>query len=193
VLAGRVDEMRNGKVYGWAYNSDNPEEHLEVTVNRGGDVVARGSANLFRKDLPDAGIGKGDHAFEISLPPNITSFHGVILVAKSANSGEVPLPIATNDERRVDDLFQVFAQRYDEVLLALKAEIDLLNGVGDLKRDRELAAIPEFDRRLSELEKRIEDFEVFVVRLDEISRVLQERAGLNRKRGIFSFFFRRNT
>lgn len=185
--------MRNGKVYGWAFNSENPDEHLEVRVNRGTDVIATGQANLMRKDLPGAGIGNGDHAFEIVLPPNITSFHGIMLVAKSATSGEAPLAIATNDERRVDDLFQVFAQRYDEVLLALKAEIDLLNGVGDLKRDRELAAIPEFDRRLSELEKRIEDFEVFVVRLDEISRVLQERAGLNRKKGIFSFLFRKNT
>jgi hypothetical protein len=191
VLAGRVDEMRNGKVYGWAYNSDKPDEHLEVTVNRGGDVVAKGAANLFRKDLPDAGIGKGDHAFEIDLPPDLTSFHGIMLVAKSVNSGAAPLPIATNDERRVDDLFQVFAQRYDDALLELKTEIDLLNGVADLKRDRELAAIPEFDRRMSQLENRIEDFEVFIVRLDEISRVLKERVGLKRKKSFLSFLFRR--
>lgn len=191
MIVGRVDEMRNGKVYGWAFNSDSPDEHLEIRVNRGADVVATGHANIFRPDLPDAGIGKGDHAFEIVLPPNISSFHGLVLVARSGSAGDAPLPIATNDERRIDDLFQIFSQRYDNALMAFKAEIDIIKGAGDLQRAQDLAALPEFDRRLSELEKRIEDFEVFVVRLDEVSRILQERAGLTRKRGFFSFFFPR--
>jgi hypothetical protein len=193
VIVGRVDEMTNGKVYGWAFNSDSPDEHLEVRVHRGVEVIASGQANLMRIDLPGTGVGKGDHAFEIVLPANITSFHGIMIVAKSASAGEAPLTIAANDERRVDDLFQVFAQRYDEVLIALRAEIDRLNGAGGLKRDPELDAIPEFDRRLSDLEKRIEELEVFILRLEEISSVLQERAGLTRKRGFFSFLFRRNS
>ena len=191
MIVGRVDVMRDGKVFGWAYNSESPDEHLEISINRGAKVIATGRANLMRDDLPDAGIGKGDHAFEIVLPPAISSLQGITLMAKSASVGEAALPIATDDDRRTDELFQILTQRYDGALVALKAEIDLLNGVGGLQHARDLTALPEFERRLSELEKRIEDFEVFVVRLDEISRILQERAGLTRRRGFFSFFFRK--
>jgi hypothetical protein len=191
VIIGRVDEMRNGKVYGWAYNSDNPGEHLEVSVNRGAEILATGLADRMREDLPEAGVGKGDHAFEIVLPPNISSFHGIMLVARSDLAGAAPLPIATNDERRIDDLFQIFSLRYDEALIALKSEIDVLKNVDEQASGQGSASLLEFERRLSELEKRIEDFEVFIVRLDEMSRILQERAGLTRSRGIFSFLFRR--
>ena len=191
MIVGRVDVMRDGKVFGWAYNSESPDEHLEISINRGAKVIATGRANLMRDDLPDAGIGKGDHAFEIVLPPAISSLQGITLMAKSASVGEAALPIATDDDRRTDELFQILTQRYDGALVALKAEIDLLNGVGGLQHARDLTALPEFERRLSELEKRIEDFEVFVVRLDEISRILQERAGLTRRRGFFSFFLRK--
>ena len=191
MIVGRDDVMRDGKVFGWAYNSESPDEHLEISINRGAKVIATGRANLMRDDLPDAGIGKGDHAFEIVLPPAISSLQGITLMAKSASVGEAALPIATDDDRRTDELFQILTQRYDGALVALKAEIDLLNGVGGLQHARDITALPEFERRLSELEKRIEDFEVFVVRLDEISRILQERAGLTRRRGFFSFFFRK--
>lgn len=183
--------MRNGKVYGWAYNSDNPNEHIEVRVNRGAEVIATGLADRMRPDLPEAGIGKGDHAFEIVLPPNISSFHGIMLVARSERAGEAPLPIATNDDRRIDDLFHIFSRRYDEALIAFKSEIDTLKNAGERPAAQGLASLPDFERRLSELEKRIEDFEVFIVRLDEMSRILQQRVGLTRSGGIFSFLFRR--
>jgi hypothetical protein len=74
MIVGRVDGMRNGKVYGWAFNSDEPDEHLEIKVSRGGVVIATSLANSLRKDLPDAGIGNGDHAFDIALSPATSSF-----------------------------------------------------------------------------------------------------------------------
>lgn len=184
MIVGRVDEMANGKVHGWAFNSDSPGERLEIRISRGSDVVATGKADNFRKDLPDAGVGDGNHAFGIDVPSNISSFHGLVIVARSAASGEAVLPIATNDERRVDDLFHVFAQRYDDILVNLKSDIDGLRGEGGPGVGKILG--PELEERLSKVEKRIEDFEVFIVRLDEITRKLEERVGLLRPKGLFS-------
>ena len=188
MIVGRVDEMMNGKVYGWAFNSDNPGERLDIRVSRGSDVVAAGKADEFRKDLPDAGVGDGQHAFSIDVPPNISSFHGLVIVARSVASGEAVLPIATNDERRVDDLFHVFAQRYDDLLVEMKSQIDAVKGGGGAGTgagDTILRA--EMEERLSKLEKRLEDFEVFVVRLDEMTRLLQERVGLLRPKSLFAW------
>jgi hypothetical protein len=186
MIVGRVDEMTNGKVYGWAFNSDNPGERLDIRISRGSDVVATGKADVFRKDLPDAGVGDGEHAFAIDLPPNISSFTGLVIVARSAASGEAVLPIATNDERRVDDLFHVFSQRYDDLMVEMKSELDTL------RRDGGDAVLRgELEDRLSKIERRLEDFEVFIVRLDEITRTLQERVGLLRPKGFFARFRRK--
>lgn len=191
MIVGRVDGVRNGKVYGWAFNSDNPDEHLEIKVSRSGAVIAAGFADRFRADLPEAGIGKGDHAFDIALPPEISSFHGVIAIARSALDGEAPLPYATNDERRVDDLFQVFSRRYDEILVAFKTEIDDLkkiNGDGGQPKTEVPADVMQ---RLSQVETRLDEIEVFVVRLDEIARDLEVRMERVASRGFFSPFVRK--
>ena len=191
MIVGRIDGMRNGKVYGWAFNSDEPDEHLEIKVSRGGAIVATGLANSLRKDLPDAGIGKGDHAFDIALAPDTSSFHGVMVVARSAKAGEALLPNATNDDLRIDDLFRIFSRRYDEALVAFKAEIDALKKAGSHTRIPKAELQPDFERRLSQLEKRMDDIEVFVVRLDEIAKGVQQRIDSSRSRGIFTSFLQR--
>jgi hypothetical protein len=186
MIVGRVDGMRNGKVYGWAFNSDEPDEHLEIKVSRGGVVIATSLANILRKDLPDAGIGNGDHAFDIALSPDTSSFHGVMVMAHSTKAGEALLSNATNDDRRMDDLFQIFSRRYDEALVAFKAEIDGLKKADSHPRIPKSELPPDLGRRLSQLEKRMDDIEVFVVRLDEIAKGLQQRIDGSRSRGIFS-------
>lgn len=196
MIHGRVDEMTNGKVYGWAFDSDNPDHHLEIRITRGSSVIALGLADKMRADLPDAGVGKGDHAFEIVLPPNITSFSGLVIVAKSDTSGQATLPIATNDERRVDELFEIFARKYDDALFALKADIDDLRATSDKIEevvpqgvsDASLAAI---DDRLKKAEKHLADLDIFIMRIDESLRALQHRVGLLKPPGFFARIFGR--
>jgi hypothetical protein len=191
MIVGRVDGMNNGKVYGWAFNADSPDEHIEIKVSRGSAVLASGRADRFRKDLPEAGIGKGDHAFEIVLPPGISSVRGILAVACSATAGDAALPVATNDDRRVDDLFQIFSRRYDEVLVAFKAELDDLRRAGQPSPGRNAELPPELVGRLFRLERRMDDIEVFVVRLDELGKRLQERIDIAGSPGIFSSLFRK--
>lgn len=186
MIYGRVDEMRNGKVFGWAFDSEQPDEHLKITVRRGAQTVAEDSAKVFREDLPAAGIGKGDHAFEIMLPPHITSLHGLVFTASSDAAGETVLAIASNDERHLDDLFQVFSGRYDGALRKLKEEVAALAQAGSAAQ-----RIAEVEERILQLERRIDATDVFIMRLDETSRRVQERVGLLKPRGFFSrLFFR---
>ena len=187
MIVGRVDVLSNNKVFGWAFNPDNPGERLQIRISRGAGIVATGRADVFREDLPDSGVGDGRHAFEIELPPNITSLQGLVLVARSESAGETTLQVATHEEHRFDDLFNVFSIRYDDLLVELKGEIDALKS----ERGGAGASLPsaELEERLSKIERRLEDFEVFIMRIDEMTRTLQERVGLRKPKSIFARLF----
>jgi hypothetical protein len=180
MLMGRVDELQNGKFYGWAFNEEQPDEHLVIRVMRGAQVIATGVANMERRDLREGGVGDGDHAFEIVAPPNITSFQGLMIIAQSQRAGEIPLPVATNDDRRFDEMFSAYAEQYESVLLGFREEIDALKdrcevleaGVPESETQAELPA--DLAQRLTSLETRIESTEVFIVRIDEMLRKLME-------------------
>ena len=192
MLTGRVDDLRNSKIFGWTFNTESPGEHLVVRVMQGPRVIASGVANLLRPDLPDAGIGEGDHAFEIVMPPNIDSFHGLMVIAQSAKDGEIALPIASNDDRRLDDLFDIFSSRYEEALIAMKEELDRVKDRCDsLEGESEATTTtlpPDLDHRLAKLETRMEAAEIFFVRIDEmVHKLVDAQRKKTRKRflGIF--------
>jgi hypothetical protein len=195
MLTGRVDDLRNAKIYGWAFNSEQPDEHLIIRVMQGPQVIASSVANIMRPDLPESGVGKGDHAFEILMPPNITSFHGLMLIAQSVKSGEIALPIATNDERKLDDLFSVFSQQYEDALIALKEELDAVQArcealeSGPVHEDVRGVDLPEdLHQRLVKLEQRIDSAEVFFIRIDESVRQLVEQAKKGRRKRFLGIF-----
>lgn len=192
MLIGRVDELQNGKFYGWAFNEEQPEEHLVIRIMRGPQVIASGVANMERRDLKESDVGDGDHAFEIMAPPNVTSFQGLMIVAQSQRAGEIPLPVATNDDRRFDEMFSAYAEQYQETLVALKAEIDALtarcqsleSSAPGQRGPTELPA--DLSNRLSSLESRMESAEVFIIRIDEALRRLTEEHKKGKKRfGLF--------
>jgi hypothetical protein len=194
MLTGRVDELVDGLIFGWAFNDEQPNEHLLIRVMKGAQVIAGGVANLARPDLAEVGVGDGDHAFRINVPPNITSFTGLMIVAQSQKSGEVPLPIATNDERKFDEMFETFSARYEDVLVTFKEEVDAIKARCDALEGAPQASpghaaeIPgDLAQRLSRLESRLEAAEVFFVRIDETVRKLVEGKVGKRKRflGIF--------
>lgn len=180
MLMGRVDELQNGKFYGWAFNEELPEEHLVIRVMRGAQVIATGVANMERRDLRESGVGDGDHAFEILAPPNVTSFQGLMIIAQSQRAGEIPLPVATNDDRRFDEMFSAYAEQYEGTLLGFKQEIDSLRTrvetmEADTTETESPAELPpDLSERLASLEARVETAEVFIVRIDEMLRQMTE-------------------
>jgi hypothetical protein len=191
MLIGRVDDLTNFTLTGWAYNKEAPGEHLIIRVNYGTQIVATGVANILRPDLPKSGIGAGDHAFKIDLPPNITSITGLMVIAQSQKHGEIALPIATNDDRTTDALFNAFAKRYDNALVLLKQELDGLKERveerGSTSDPGEMSMPEDLAERLARLENRMESAEVFFVRIDEMMRQLVDEKNKRRKRflGIF--------
>jgi hypothetical protein len=194
MLIGRVDELQNGKIYGWAFNEDQPNEHLVIRVMRGAQVVATGVANIVRRDLAEGELGDGDHAFEIPTPPNVVSFQGLMIIAQSQRSGELPLPVANNEERRFDEMFSMFSERYEQTLAAFKVEIDDFRTRCDAM---ETTAAPgksptelpdDLAQRLIKLEARMDASEVFFIRIDEMVKKLvdqSKKGGRKRFLGIF--------
>lgn len=66
-LEGHVDRIDNGWVFGWALNSEMPNDPIEVEVYVDSKRHATAVANLYRPDLETAGKGNGHHGFEVAL------------------------------------------------------------------------------------------------------------------------------
>jgi len=67
ILKGVVEILEPANIRGWTYLTDQADVHLEVKASVNGDLIGSGRADIMRKDLAEAGIGRGDHAFDIRL------------------------------------------------------------------------------------------------------------------------------
>ena len=66
-LIGNLEIAETHRVAGWAQDSAAPERPVELEILADGEVVARVIANAYRRDLEDAGLGSGRHAFSLAL------------------------------------------------------------------------------------------------------------------------------
>lgn len=66
-LRGSVDRAEGLVLVGWALDQRDPAAHLPIVALHQGREVGRAKADLFRGDLPGAGI-EGNHAFRLHLP-----------------------------------------------------------------------------------------------------------------------------
>ena len=67
--AGFVEVADCTAIVGWAWNSKKPGEPVEVTLLENNKQIATATADVFRKDLQQAGVGEGNHSFRIPTPP----------------------------------------------------------------------------------------------------------------------------
>jgi hypothetical protein len=68
---GFVDILNSGSLHGWAWNPMQPLKRESIHILHHGSEVARVVANRFRRDLSDAGLGDGCHAFFHSYPGSL--------------------------------------------------------------------------------------------------------------------------
>ncbi|RDL20285.1 hypothetical protein D884_02446 [Pseudomonas sp. URMO17WK12:I10] len=66
-IVGHFDYVDGGFAYGWAVDPGNPLERVAVEILCNGNVVGRGTADGYRQDLEEAGVGDGYHLFQIKL------------------------------------------------------------------------------------------------------------------------------
>ncbi len=66
--AGHVDSIENGFVRGWARDESAPGTRTEIDVFMGDRELGSTTADRYREDLSQAGMGDGRHAFVYSLP-----------------------------------------------------------------------------------------------------------------------------
>lgn len=69
-IRGFVERVTADTVYGWALKPDDAGAHVTILVCDEDRILAEGIADLYRDDLQRAGIGKGDHAFCLTVPPH---------------------------------------------------------------------------------------------------------------------------
>lgn len=65
---GCLENILPGSVKGWCFAPEYPSRRLKIHVEKNGIPVAEGSADLFRHDLAELGIGDGAYGFHIDIP-----------------------------------------------------------------------------------------------------------------------------
>lgn len=184
MIQGIIDLFEEGKIFGWAFDQEAPAEYLTILVYQGENVVAEGSANKVRSDLAGAGIGEGDHAFEFSLPDRIKALRGLRVFARSSRNETMELKLVTAQDRRIEQAVDEFSEILNRKLSELEKRVSNIEQTpnDDLKRWK--LRVEAFSMRLDEIETKLEESDVFLVRIDEkLSALLA--SGQKRKRKKF--------
>ncbi len=184
-LAGRVDAVDNGQLFGWVWDRNRPEARLLVRVLLDGVEVATGIADKPRVDLRRNGIGDGHHAFTLDLPPKaLQSPERLTVIAVTVDpAAELVLRRPSADEKAAEAAVAApMARVLDRLDLLVAAQRQLQLGQRDtgtsLKETAQrLDAMSDHEARLeqalgtvragqSDLEIRLDQMEIFLTRFD---------------------------
>jgi len=66
-LRGRIDTTSQGRICGWAFDSEHPEKRLTIEFFADEELLGTACADLFRQDLATADIGDGRYGFTFDL------------------------------------------------------------------------------------------------------------------------------
>ncbi len=65
---GSFDAAWCSSIGGWAWDAQNPSNHINVDIYDGSTYITSVPANIYRPDLAYYQIGDGSHAFSIATP-----------------------------------------------------------------------------------------------------------------------------
>jgi Glycosyl transferases group 1 len=100
---GRLDRVEHEWIGGWARDLDAPEHKVVLRVFDNGIPVVDVTAERFREDLKEAGIGSGEHAFMLSLPRALPRALRHVIEVRRADDGRLLLGSPKILEAEVDD------------------------------------------------------------------------------------------
>ena len=102
-LEGNLDGFDGNTIAGWAFDPAHPGTPVVLDVLAGEELVARVTANRFRGDLEDAGIGNGRCGFALALPGSLSPLVRQVLQVRRVSDGRAltgsPLTIEPYDRR----------------------------------------------------------------------------------------------
>ena len=109
MIKGFTEAIREFQVRGWAFDPDQPNEHVVVELRRGSDTLGSAVADRPRGDLQTAGIGDGSHGFTINVNECLPlDDPGLLKVVARSNDGtERVLPLSATF--RVEKLGKIYA------------------------------------------------------------------------------------
>jgi glycosyltransferase involved in cell wall biosynthesis len=70
---GRVDTATRDRITGWIRGGPDPDEPVPIQILINGKLVLLTLSNHYRRDLENAGIGNGRHAFDIQIPGGLSA------------------------------------------------------------------------------------------------------------------------
>lgn len=76
---GYIDAITGNRIYGWAWDAQQPKAKIAVRLVVGDKTVGSVIADQPREDLKANGIGDGAHAFEAAIPEGVSPNDLVIL------------------------------------------------------------------------------------------------------------------
>jgi hypothetical protein len=184
-IEGRIDAFANGRLYGWAWNRNRPDERLDIDIHLDGKPAATISADKPREDLKANGIGDGAYAFEIPIDagPNAT----LTVQARSPSTGTVaPLRARSETEtateallvqpiKRLQMLMEAIHLTQQQVQAGHQAVLRTLRELPRNTNDQTTAVTARLDGLSSSqqsLEQQVAGIEVFLLRIDETLRDL---------------------
>ena len=108
-----------GRVVGWAWYPDRPDERVELEFLVDGHVAGTTTTGLYRADLAKAGIGEGRYGFSWPLPYSVLALpRDVIISARDKATGYVlPQPKLYQKKAVADALSKVNELENDVRLL----------------------------------------------------------------------------
>jgi glycosyltransferase involved in cell wall biosynthesis len=86
---GRLDRVEHERIAGWAHDLDAPGHALVLRVFDNGIPLADVTAERFREDLKEAGIGSGHHAFVLQLPRALPRALRHVIEVRRADDGRL--------------------------------------------------------------------------------------------------------
>lgn len=178
-LDGNVDAVSDGKVFGWAWDRERPEDRLQVSVGCGGAVVASGLADQPRADLAGSGIGDGAHAFALDLPEGTPETGLTVTVRSPATGAETILPCRPAPQTVPEELQRVTASVHSLQQVQKQTASAVLGVLREIRQNRPgdglENAIAEIAAGQQALMKRFESIEVFLLRFDTLLRQFDEK------------------
>ncbi|OGA74840.1 MAG: hypothetical protein A3G81_16860 [Betaproteobacteria bacterium RIFCSPLOWO2_12_FULL_65_14] len=101
-VEGFTDGLRGIFVEGWAYDPEAPETPVAVELLCDDKVIAEGVASAFRRDLAEAGKGKGRCAFSLRIPTQLLDGRSAELTVRECATGAIlggqPVTLGAQEE-----------------------------------------------------------------------------------------------